>query len=329
MNSKYTNLAISILLLLAVGYIYNKFQIKVETDDKIEELNIIKKYLLNEDEYNTIDKLSAIKKPIIWIHIEYDRNLRKWESFGSRASEELNQDYLYLTLRSIINKCSDYFHIILIDDDSFGLLLEDWNVDLKKVGNAQRENIRQLALMKVLYKYGGIMMEPSFILFKSLRPIYEKIVLTEMPCVGEFTNETVDSHIMNYSPSLKFIGCMKNCPKINELGKHLEILVNSDNTFSSKLEGQITNWLYKKSQNNEISYIDGKFLGTRDSKNKNIDLASLLGSTYLDLNVNTYGLYIPHKDLLKRTAYNWFVYLNTKQVLESNTNVGKYLLISN
>ena len=329
MNSKYTNLAISILLLLAVGYIYNKFQIKVETDDKIEELNIIKKYLLNEDEYNTIDKLSAIKKPIIWIHIEYDRNLRKWESFGSRASEELNQDYLYLTLRSIINKCSDYFHIILIDDDSFGLLLEDWNVDLKQVGNAQRENIRQLALMKVLYKYGGIMMEPSFILFKSLRPIYEKIVLTEMPCVGEFTNETVDSHIMNYSPSLKFIGCMKNCPKINELGKHLEILVNSDNTFSSKLEGQITNWLYKKSQNNEISYIDGKFLGTRDSKNKNIDLASLLGSTYLDLNVNTYGLYIPHKDLLKRTAYNWFVYLNTKQVLESNTNVGKYLLISN
>ena len=54
-----------------------------------------------------------------------------------------------------------------------------------------------------------------------------------------------------------------------------------------------------------------------------------MGSTYLDLNINAYGLYIPHKDLLKRTAYNWFVYLNTKEVLESNTNVGKYLLISN
>ena len=209
---KYTNLALSILLLLAIGFLYNKFQINVEKDDKMEELNIIKKYLLNEEDYYTIDQLSAIKKPIIWIHIEYDRNLRKWESFGSRSSEELNQDYLYLTLRSIIDKCSDYFHVILIDDDSFDTLLEDWNVDLKKVGNAQKESIRSLALMKVLYKYGGILMEPSFILFKTLRPIYEKIISSEKPCVGEFRNETVDSHIMNFSPSLKFMGCIKNCP---------------------------------------------------------------------------------------------------------------------
>tara|TARA_Y100000739_G_C20430555_1_gene383196 strand:+ start:62 stop:721 length:660 start_codon:yes stop_codon:yes gene_type:complete len=219
--------------------------------------------------------------------------------------------------------------VILIDDDSFDKLLEDWNVDLKKVGNAQKESIRQLALIKVLYKYGGIMMEPSFILFKTLKPIYEKILSSGKPCVGEFPNESVDSHIMNFSPSLKFIGCIKNCPKIYELGKQLEILVNSDNTFSSKLEGQITNWLYKKAESNEINYIDGKFLGTRDSKNNNIDLASLVGSTYLDLNKNAYGLYIPQKDLLKRTTYNWFIYLNTKEVLESNTNIGKYLLISN
>lgn len=326
---KYRNLALSILLLLAVGFLYNKFQLNVEKDDKIHELNIVKKYLLNEEDYYTIEQLSAIKKPIIWINIEYDRNLRKWESFGSRASEELNQNYLYLTLRSIIDKCSDYFHVILIDDDSFEILLEDWNVDLKKVGNAQKENIRCLALMKVLYKYGGILMEPSFILFKTLRPIYEKIIDSGKPCVGEFPNETVDSHIMNFSPSLKFIGCVKNCPKIYELGKHLEILVNSDNTYSSKLEGQVTNWLYNKAESGEINYIDGKFLGTRDSKNKNIDLSRLMGSTYLDLNINAYGLYIPHKELLKRTAYNWFVYLNTKEVLESRTNVGKYLLISN
>ena len=219
--------------------------------------------------------------------------------------------------------------MILIDDDSFDTLLEDWNVDLKKVENVQKENIRCLALMKVLYKYGGILMEPSFILFKTLRPIYEKIMSGGKPCVGEFQNETVDSHIMNFSPSLKFMGCIKNCPKIYELGKHLEILVNSDNTYSSKLEGQVTNWLYNKAESGEINYIDGKFLGTRDSKNKNIDLASLMGSSYLDLNINAYGLYIPHKDLLKRTAYNWFIYLNIKEVLESNTNVGKYLLISN
>lgn len=325
----YSNLVISILLLLAVGYVYNKFQINVEKDDKVHELNIIKKYLLNEQDYFTIEQLSSIKKPIIWIHIEYDRNLRKWESFGSRSSNELNQDYLYLTLRSIINRCSDDFHVILIDDDSFDKLLEDWNVDLIKVGNVQKENMRMLGLMKVLYKYGGIMMEPSFILFKTLKPLYDNILVSGKPSFGEFPNESVDSHIMNFSPSLKFMGCVKNCPKIYELGKVIEIIVNQDNTFSSKLEGQVGNWLYNKAELEEINYIDGKFLGTRDSKNKIIDLESLMGSTYLDLNTNAYSLYIPRKDLLKRTAYNWFVYLNTKEVLESNTNVGKYLLISN
>lgn len=326
---KYTNLVLSILLLIAVGYIYNRFQTGAERDEKIGDLNLIKKYLLNEDDHLTIDQLSAIRKPIIWIHIEYDRNLRKWESFGSRASEELNQDYLYLTLRSIINKCSDYFHIILIDDNSFKKVLDDWDVDLTKVGDIQKENIRLLGLMKILYKYGGILMEPSFILFKSLKPIYDKILSTRKPSVGEFANDSVDSHIMNFSPSLKFVGCIKNCEKIYELGKELEVIVNRDRTYSSRLEGQIRNWLYKKAEGEEINYIDGKFMGTRDSKNKIIDLENLLGSSYLDLNINSYGLYIERKDLLKRTAYNWFVKLNTKEVLESNTNIAKYLLISN
>lgn len=326
---KYTNLVLSILLLLGVGYIYNKFQLNSEKDDKVGDLNLIKKYLLNEDDQLTINQLSAIKKPIIWIHIEYDRNLRKWESFGSRSSKELNQDYLYLTLRSIINMCSSHFHIILIDDNSFDKLLDDWKVDLNKVGNIQKENIRLLGLMKVLYKYGGILMEPSFILFKTLKPIYDKILSTGKPSIGEFENDSVDSHIMNNCPSLKFLGCRKNCGIIKELGKELELIVNGDHTNSSKLEGQLSNWLYKKAKNEEINYIDGKFLGSRDSKNKNIDLSCLLGSSYLDLNINTYGLYIPRKDILKRTAYNWFAYLNSKEVLESNTNIAKYLLVVN
>ena len=73
--------------------VYNKFQLNVEKDDKLHELNIIKKYLLNEQDYYTIEQLSAIKKPIIWIHIEYDRNLRKWESFGSRNTTYLDNPY--------------------------------------------------------------------------------------------------------------------------------------------------------------------------------------------------------------------------------------------
>ena len=126
----YKNLIVSILLLFAASYIYSKFRINVETNDKLDELNIFKKYLLNENSNNTLQQLSSIKKPILWIHIDYALNSRKWESFGSRNNKELNQDYLYLTIRSIINKCGQDFHIVLIDDDSIPLLLENWSIDL-------------------------------------------------------------------------------------------------------------------------------------------------------------------------------------------------------
>ena len=70
----YKNILISILLLMAASYVYNKFKINVERDDKMEELNIIKKYLLQEDQALTLQQLSSIKKPIIWIPARHPRS---------------------------------------------------------------------------------------------------------------------------------------------------------------------------------------------------------------------------------------------------------------
>ena len=323
----YSNLIISILLLFGIGLLYDKFKIKQDQSEQRDELNIIRKYLLNEQEDDTIYQLSSIKKPILWVHVKYEVNSRKWSTFGSRNTVELNQDYLYLTIRSIINRCSDYFHICIIDDDSFTKLLPDWTVDINKVPN--KDYIRTLALCKVLHNYGGMLIENSFILFKSLKPVYEKVLQTEKMCVAEFLNKSTDAHIMNYMPSTKFIGCVKECPKMHEFCKHLEILISQDYTNEVNLNDLINKWLYMNAQNDDLNYIDGKYIGTRDKNNKIIDLDRLLGSSYLDLDTNTYGLYIPRDELMKRHAYNWFTNLNTQQILESSTNIGKYLLISN
>lgn len=74
MNTKklnYKNLFISILILISVAYIYSKFKINVDTNIKVEELNVIKKYLLNDETDDAIIKLSANKKPVLWLHIDY------------------------------------------------------------------------------------------------------------------------------------------------------------------------------------------------------------------------------------------------------------------
>ena len=323
------NLFLSILLLIAIGYIYKKFKLNVDSNIQKEELNIIKKYLLNDDIDNTIEKLSAIKKPIIWLHIDYVKNSRQWESFGSRNSNELNQDYLYLTIKSIINKCSDYFHIIIIDDDSFCKLLENNTIDLNIVSDPIKSNLRTLNIMKLLYAYGGLYIENSFILFKSLDKIYENVINNNKMVTAEFKNTSSNSHIMHFMPSTKFIGCVKECKKMKEFMNHLEILYSSDYSNNATIEDLVNKWLLINSQNNEIDLIDGQYIGTKNINNKLINLEDIMCSTFLELNNKCYGLYVPSDELLKRNKYNWFCKLNSKEVLEANTNLSKYLILTN
>jgi len=39
-----------------------------------------------------------------------------------------------------------------------------------------------------------------------------------------------------------------------------------------------------------------------------------------------YGVYVPSCEILKRSKFEWFARLSVKQVLESDTIVGKLLL---
>ena len=329
MNTNYNNLVISILILAAAGYIYNKFKINIDSNSQQEDLNIIKKYLLEDDIDNTIDALSSVKKPILWIHIDYIKNSRKWESFGSRNSIELNQDYLYLTIRTIINKCSDYFHIVIIDDDSFCKLLEHNCIDLNKVAYPVKDNLRNLNIMKLLYKYGGMYIENSFILFKSLEKIYEKVLSSNKIVTAQFKNNGANAYNVDYMPSIKLIGCIKECPTMKRLIKHMEMIYGTNFTSSLEFEDQISKWLLKCGENDQINIIDGRYIGTKDINNEMIGLEEIMGSTFLELHANAYALYIPSHDLLKRSKYNWFCKLSSKEVLEANTLLSKYLLLSN
>jgi hypothetical protein len=327
-NLNFFNLFISIILLVIIGYIYKKYKLNIDSNTQQEELNVIKKYLLNDDIDNTIDKLSAVKKPIIWLHIDYVKNSRQWESFGSRNSNELNQDYLYLTIKSIINKCSNYFHIIIIDDNSFHKLLTNNYLDLSKVSDPVKSNLRTLNIMRLLYTYGGLYIENSFILFKSLEKIYENIISNNKMVTAEFKNTSSNSHIMHFMPSTKFIGCVKECQKMKEFINHLEILYSSDYSNAINIEDLVNKWLLMKSQSDEIDLINGQYIGTKNSNNKLVNLEDIMSSTFLELNSKCYGLYVPSDELLKRNNLNWFCKLNSKEVLEANTNLSKYLLLT-
>ena len=54
----------------------------------------------------------------------------------------------------------------------------------------------------------------------------------------------------------------------------------------------------------------------------------LLGGSYINFDRNMFGIYLPKKEIEKRTKFQWFGRLNRQQILNANTIVTKYFLIS-
>ena len=77
-------------LIIIASYVGNNF--KNQFAESSDEYDMIKEYLLNDS------PLYGSNKPKIWIHSKYDINARKWLSFQSRNTKNLNQPYLHLTL---------------------------------------------------------------------------------------------------------------------------------------------------------------------------------------------------------------------------------------
>jgi hypothetical protein len=54
-----------------------------------------------------------------------------------------------------------------------------------------------------------------------------------------------------------------------------------------------------------------------------------MSNQYLNIYPGTYGILIPAADLLNRIKFEWFTRMSAKQVLESDTIIGNYLLLAN
>ena len=153
----FTNLFILFFVLIVLGFLYKRFEDKRLREEEGETYEAIKNYLLDDI------TLGKSKKPILWIHVPHAYNSRNWMSFGSRSSFDLNQPYLYLTVRSIIKQCEDSFTICIVDDFSFQKLIPNWNIDMTCIAEPILSNIRMLGLSKLLYIYGGLICPISFI----------------------------------------------------------------------------------------------------------------------------------------------------------------------
>lgn len=322
----YIKLGSLFLILMGVGVLFRKYEDKLNLETKTRNDDAIREYLLTDPD--TLDNI-VNHKPILWIPIHYDYNSRNWQSFGSRSSYDLNQPYIYLTVKSIIKYCKDSFHIALIDEKSFERLLPKWKYKNSFLANPVAEHVRHLAMATILYNYGGICVPPSFLCMKDMIDLYNNAVSGNTMFVVENINRTVNYNSQDYIGDIRFMGANPRNAKMGELVKYMEILTETDKTAQSDFLGSTNKWCNMQIDDGHINKVDAKLIGVRENNGDMIMVEELISNNYLDLSTHAYGIYIPANDILSRNKYSWFARLSGKQLLESNTIIGKYLLLSN
>lgn len=311
-----------LILLVIVGSMQEKFSKITQTDDEVRHYELVKTYLLNEA------SLARSRLPILWIHVETNINARWWKNFGSRNTKCLNQPYQYLTIKSIVDKCSDNFNICLIDDNSFSKIIPDWKVDMSMVSSPIKEKMREIALARILYMYGGMLVPSTFICFRDLYPIYQAGTFETDMFVGEFVDRNVTAEEREVYPNTRMMGCKINSQCMLNYMQFLQNMTSHDYTDESVFLGTKNKWCLNGVEKGIIKLIKSEALGARDIHKNIITLDNLIGNTFIEIMADAAGVYVPEKEILKRTCYQWFARLDTKQVLESDTMIGKLLLIN-
>lgn len=307
-----------VIATMFLGHLYNKYE---NNRIQYENNHIINKYLLNKENKIVV---KTINKPIIWIHIKHEYNARKWSSFGSRSSYDLNMEYLNLTIKSIINKNPEY-HICLIDDLSFGHILPKWNINMEQISEPQKDKIRCLGLLQILYEYGGYIIPSSFLCLRSLNNL---ILDIDFPYIVENVNKSNIEQI-NFLPDLSFMYSPKQHTTIKDLINTIQPVISSDYTSESTFTKQMNKYCAELITHNKLGLISGNLIGTKKLDNKPIYLEDLFGDKQISINVNElYGIYIPHDELLQRKQFNWFCYLDAQEIYNTNAIISKYFILA-
>lgn len=319
------------VLLLTLVYLYRRFLDKTAEKYNTDSFDEVQQYLLDEGAAGRQrDELAESKKPILWIHVPYEYNARHWLDFGSRSSFDLNQPYLYMTVRSVIKTCGESFKIVIIDDHTFGRLLPGWKIRVADLADPIKSNVRQLAMAKLLWRYGGVSVPISFLCFKDLAGMYHAGAGGEGG--GMFVCQNLDSNVTSttrlYYPDCRFMGCDKECSVMKEFIEFLELKISDDYTAQSAFLGDFDRWCQQQVQKKRVRLVPATDMGVRTVDGEPVTVEMLLGQDYVHFYSGMAGIWIPADTILKRRAYAWFARMSPAQILDSQFILAKYFVIA-
>lgn len=245
------------------------------------------------------------KRPLVWVHVPHKHNAREWLSFGSRSSTDLNQPYLQLVARTII-QANPECRVCFITDEALSRF-SDMSLNAPE---PILDKLRALALGKLIHKFGGILVPLSFI---CTRPLSQ---LISQPTF--YTESGVDT-------SMPFFGAKRGSPITAAFVEYMERMVRTDLTADSDFHQSIAEWFKRRT---DVHLLSPAEVGQVDAAGRPIGLAELFSDQDIKLSPSAYGLLVPAEAILSRTNYEWFASLSDREVLDSDTALGHLLLIT-
>jgi hypothetical protein len=145
----------------------------------------------------------------------------------------------------------------------------------------------------------------------------------------ESNDRNITSTTYNFYPDLSFSGANKENEMVKQLIDFMQRIISTDYTAQSTFLGDFDRWCENRIQKKQINLISGLDIGIKTVDDQPIVLEDLMSQQYLNIYPQAYGILIPANELLNRRHYEWFIRMSQKQVLESNTIIGNYLLLTN
>lgn len=311
-------------LVFAVSYVGTLYKQAMDSGAG-DEYDLIRKYLLNES------PLYGYNKPKLWIHTKYEYNARRWASFGSRSSTDLNQPFIHLCIKSVVGRCADDFNIVLIDDDAFSKLVPAWDIDdVSALPEPERASARAVGLASLLYLYGGMVVPNTFVCTRGLLPLYEqgtdrnKLFVCENRA-RECTSASA-ARASEFAPDSFFMGARKDNATARAWLDRLKARAAAGRqTAVEDARAADARWFARQVRAEQAELIDGALVGVRDAKRRPVPLEALFEEDYLRLSPAAVGLYIPGDEVLARHKYSWFATMGEVELLAQGAYVCKLL----
>ena len=263
--------------------------------------------------------------PVIWLYYDTSQvNARSWSDFMARSSRVINEPFLNLCYKTIVEKNAGTYRVDVINGlPDLAMRMGGWEnlpeplrSPLADVGEKELNWIRAA----VLARWGGLWLHPATICVHGFGKL-------DAGSIVAFGSDPWEEKGESPVPSMRAIWAGR---------AGMEELVGWEAVARERVESRSSNsevrrdevWDWKRFCEGRATLLPGAELN-RKRDGRRIEIEDLLmagqeGNYPFNISQDTIYIPIPWKDIQRRSAYGWFLRMSEEQIMESDIAV-RYL----